>query len=609
MTLHQNIILIYWRDNMPFDGLVINSLVSELKETLLNKKIEKIYQPEDDEIIIKFRNISSNNKLLISVDSSFPHICLSGTQKSNPLNPPMFCMLLRKHLHGGKIVDVYQVEFERVLILSIESYDELGHVSIKELIVEVMGKHSNIILIDKDTKNIIDSIKRIPISISRQRQILPGLEYKYPPSQNKINIFNIDYDTFSDQMSRSSENTQIYKALYKLFQGISPIIAKEICHNSNIEIDIPISRLSNDSLKSIWDSFVHLSSKLKKDDFSPNIVFDSDDKKAVDFSSLNLMIYDNQHFTSKSFNSISETINNFYFEKDKYNRIKQKATDITKIITTRLDRLFNKLQKQKEELLTAEGAEKYKLYGELLLSNMYKISKGMKEVSVENYYDPSLPQVVISLDIRLNPSENSQKYYKKYNKYKTAQEKITQQINETSEEIKYLQNVLTSIENTDDINNIEEIKQELIEQKYIKKRKSTKQKSKQNKSKFIPYKYTSPDGFTILAGKNNKQNDYLTLKHASKKDIWLHTKDIPGSHVIIKTGGSEVPEETIKAGAIIAAYHSKGRQSSNVPIDYTEVKFVKKPSGSKPGMVIYENNKTIYVTPFEEEVKKLETQG
>ncbi len=594
---------------MPFDGLVINSLVFQLKETLLNKKIEKIYQPEDDEIIIKFRNLSSNNKLLISVDSSFPRICLSDLQKSNPLNPPMFCMLLRKHLNGGKIIDVYQVEFERVLVLSIESYDELGHISIKDLIIEIMGKHSNIILIDKETKNVIDSIKRIPVNISRQRQILPGLEYKYPPSQNKINIFDIEYDAFKEQIGKSTENTQIYKALYKLFQGISPIIAKEICYNSSLESDIPISRLTEDNLKSIWNSFIHLSSLIKKNSFYPNIIFAWDDKRAADFSSLKLMIYNNPHFLSKSFDSISEAINSFYFEKDKYNRIKQKATDITKIINTRLDRLFNKLQKQKEELLTAEGAEKYKLYGELLLSNMYKITKGMEEVTVENYYEPTLPKVLIPLDIKLNPSENSQKYYKKYNKYKTAQDKITKQIHDTNEEISYLQHVLISIENTDDISNIEEIKQELIEQKYIKRRKVTKQKLKQSNSKFVPYEYTSIDGFTILAGKNNKQNDYLTLKYASKKDIWLHTKDIPGSHVIIKTEGREVPEETIKTAAIIAAYHSKGRQSSNVPIDYTQVKFVKKPSGSKPGMVIYENNKTIYVTPFEEEIKKLEKQS
>ena len=592
---------------MPFDGLVINSLVSELREQLINKKIEKIYQPEDDEIIIKFRNLDKRNKLMMSVDSSLPHISLTSLQKNNPLNPPMFCMLLRKHLHGGKVVDVYQVEFERILVLSIESYDELGNVNIKELIVEIMGKHSNIILIDKDTKVVIDSIKRIPSSISRQRQILPGLQYRQPPSQDKINIFSIDYDTFRNQMNKASENTQVYKAIYRLFQGISPVIAKEICLNSTVDIDTPISHISEATYRSFWSNFSNILMKICNNRYSPNIVVDSKNNRTIDFSSVKLDIYESEHFSQTYFDSISNTINKFYSEKDKYNRIKQKSTDIIKIINTRLERLFKKLQKQKEELITAQGAEKYKLFGELILSNMYQISKGMKEIEVQNYYDPDMSTMIIPLDTRLDPSENSQRYYKKYNKYKSAQDKISKQIRDTDEEIKYLQNVLTNIENTDDINNINEIKQELIEQKYIKKRKSTKQKEKA--VKFQPYKYCTENGFVILAGKNNKQNDYLTLKFASKKDIWLHTKEIPGSHVIIKTEGKEVPHDVIMTGALIAAYHSKGRNSSNVPIDYTDVKFVKKPSGAKPGMVIYENFKTVYVTPYEEEVKKLEVNA
>ncbi|WP_432400714.1 Rqc2 family fibronectin-binding protein [Wukongibacter sp. M2B1] len=591
---------------MPFDGLVINSLAFELKNALLNKKIEKIYQPEEDEILIKFRNVENNNKLLISVNSSFPHLCLTNSQKNNPLNPPMFCMLLRKHLHGGKIVDVNQVDFERIIVISIESYDELGNISIKDLIIEIMGKHSNIILIEQNNKNIIDSIKRIPTSISRQRQVLPGLEYIYPPSQDKLNVFGIDYNTFTNQLQKASKNTQIYKALYKLFQGISPIIAKNICFDAKIDATILISEITNEDFEKLWNGFLYLSNKLNNNEYHPNVIFDSSENKAVDFSSLSLNIYDNQHFTQTFLISISDVINKFYFERDKYNRIKQKSTDIMKVLNTRLGRLYNKLQKQNEELITAEGADKYKLYGELILSNMYQITTGMKNVTVQNYYETNSPDLLIPLDSRLTPSENSQRYYKKYNKYKTAQEKISEQIRDTKNEIEYLENVLTTIENTDDINNIDEIKQELMEQKYIRKRKTNKSKGK--KVNFKPHKYVSKDGFMIFAGKNNKQNDYLTLKFASKKDIWLHTKDIPGSHVIIKTDGKEVSDETIMTGAIISAYHSKGRQSSNVPVDYTSVKFVKKPSGAKPGMVIYENFKTIYVTPHEEEVKNLETQ-
>ncbi|SHJ94866.1 Rqc2 family fibronectin-binding protein [Paramaledivibacter caminithermalis] len=592
---------------MPFDGLVINSLASELKEALLNKKIEKIYQPEADEIIIKFRNASNTNKLFISVNSSFPHVSLSNIQKNNPLHPPMFCMLMRKHLQGSKIVDVYQVELERILVLSIESYDELGNISIKKLIIEIMGKHSNIIFIEDDTNVIIDSIKRIPSSISRQRQILPGLKYEYPPSQNKINIFKANYNTFIDKLKNVENDTKIFKALYKSFQGISPVIAKEICFRASIDIDKPISTLTDENFQSIWKVFIDLLSKLIKKEFSPNIILDSKEKKNIDFSSLKLKMYENQFFSYVFFDTMSDCINKYYFDKDKYNRIKQKSTDIVKIINTRLERLYNKLQKQKEELLTAEGADKYKLYGELILTNMHKITKGIDTITVQNYYEDHMPSITIPLDSRLTPSENSQRYYKKYNKYKTAQEKITNQIKETKEEIQYLQNVLANIENTDDINNINEIKQELIEQNYIRKRSTIKKTEKASISK--PHKYLTDEGFTILAGKNNKQNDYLTLKMSSKKDIWLHTKDIPGSHVIIKTEGRDVPEKTIKIAALIAAYHSKGRNSSNVPIDYTYVKFVKKPSGAKPGMVIYDNFKTIYVTPYEDEIKKLEAQS
>lgn len=463
---------------MPFDGLVINSLAFELKNALLNKKIEKIYQPEKDEILIKFRNVENNNKLLISVNSSFPHLCLTDSQKSNPLKPPMFCMLLRKHLHGGKVVDVYQVDFERIIIVSIESYDELGNISIKDLIIEVMGKHSNIILIEKNNRNIIDSIKRIPTSISRQRQILPGLEYRYPPSQDKLNVFNIDYNTFIAQLENASKSTQVYKSLYKLFQGISPIIAKNICFDAEIDPDILISEISNENSKRIWDSFVSLSDKLHNNEYSPNVIFDSIENKAIDFSSLSLSLYDNQHFTQTFLTSISDVINKFYFDRDKYNRIKQKFTDIMKVLNTRLGRLYNKLQKQNEELITAEGADKYKLYGELILSNMYQITAGMKDVTVQNYYDPETPDLVIPLDSRLTPSENSQRHYKKYNKYKTAQEKISEQIIDTENEIEYLENVLSTIENTDDINNIDEIKQELIEQKYIRKKRLVKTKVK-----------------------------------------------------------------------------------------------------------------------------------
>jgi predicted ribosome quality control (RQC) complex YloA/Tae2 family protein len=592
---------------MPFDGLVINSLVLELKTLLMNNRIEKIYQPESDEIVMKFRNLHKDKKLLISVNSNYPHVCLTNLQKDNPLNPPMFCMLLRKHIQGGKIIDVKQVDFERILIISIENYDELGNLSVKELIVEIMGKHSNIILVDQDTYTIIDSIKRIPINISRQRQILPGLKYEYPPTQGKINIFETDYKTYLNHIGKVPQNTPIYKALYRSFQGISPIIAKDVCYKNNIVANTLVSTLTPKDFNNIWNTFVQLSSKIQQNKFEPNIVMDLKSNILVDFSSCNLDIYNNENFTKVYRNSISSVIDEFYYEKDKYERIKQKSMDLKKIITRRLDRLHKKIQKQKEELLTAKNADKYKLYGELILANMHRITKGMKKIEVENYYEPDLHLINIPLDIRLSPSENSQKYFKKYNKFKNAFKKITVQIKETNEEINYLENVLISLENTDDLSNVEDIKQELIEQNIVKKKQKNKNKLQSQESK--PHKYYSSDGFVIQAGKNNKQNDRLTLKISSKNDIWLHTKDIPGSHIIIQTEGKKVPDSTIFEAAEIAAYHSKGRHSSNVPVDYTYVKNVKKPSGAKPGMVIYDNFKTVFVTPNEMKIKELKTQN
>ncbi len=590
---------------MPFDGLVINALTKEMHDELLGIKIDKIYQPENDEIIIKFRNTPNNKDLFISVNSNHPYIALSNIKKNNPMSPPMFCMLLRKHLHGGKIVDIKQIDFERIISFSIESYDELGRLSIKNLFVEIMGKHSNIILVDKDTNKIIDSIKRIPISISRQRQLLPGLEYRLPPNQDKINVFNSNFNSFVSKIDNNPENTKIYKLIYKSFQGISPIAAKNICIISKIDYDSPISNLISKDMKSIWNTIKFYSSLMEEGNFNPNIVINSNNQDLIDFSSIDLKLYDNNDYQKRYNNSMSSIVLAFYLEKDKVDRIKQKSSDLKKIINTRLERLYTKLQKQKEELLKAEDAEKYKLYGELILANLHNISKGMNEVEVQNYYKEDMPMIKIPLSIRLNASENSQKYYKKYNKSKNAIIKISEQLTETKLDIEYLENVLTNLENTDDISNIDDIKEELIEENIIKKKRNQVSK-KRNTSK--PIKYISSDKFIIYAGKNNKQNDKLTLKTASKNDIWLHTKDIPGSHVIIERNGKELPETTLLEAASIAAFHSKAKLSSNVPVDYTLVKYVRKPSGAKPGMVIYDNQRTIYITPDKNKIKELLAQ-
>ncbi|WP_053956934.1 Rqc2 family fibronectin-binding protein [Inediibacterium massiliense] len=574
---------------MPFDGIVVSSIVHELKEKILMGKIDKIYQPENDEIHILIRCFKEKYKLLISASSNHPRIHLTHTDKINPQTPPIFCMLLRKHLQGGKIIDIYQKEFERIVVLSIESYDELGVLSIKQLVVEIMGKHSNIILLDPSQNKILDSIKRISGDINRYREILPGKNYIAPPTQGKQNPLNLSFEDFVFKLKESSNGTPIYKGIYKSFQGISPVAAREICLLSHIEEDKGVIELLDADYKNLWNNF-HKFLCIKNQ--NPHIIISKENGQIVDFYPIPLKIYQSV-YTSIDFDCMSDLLEQFYIQRDLFDRIKQKSTDLRKLINHTMQKLLNKKQKLNEELLSAMKAQKYRIYGELLTANLHTITKGDKSVEVINFYDENCGKVTISLNEHLTPAQNAQKYFKKYTKSKNAQNEIDTQLKDADDEILYFENLIQTIENTSDLENIEEIRLELMEEGYIKKKKISSKKHTPSK----PMSFISSDGYSILVGKNNKQNDQLTLKIASKKDLWLHTKDIPGSHVIIVTHNEEVPQATILEAAELAAYFSKGKISSNVPVDYTTVKYVKKPNGAKPGMVIYENNKTIYITP------------
>ncbi|QIB26267.1 Rqc2 family fibronectin-binding protein [Caloranaerobacter azorensis] len=585
---------------MALDGIVIKAVINELKETILFGKIDKIYQPEKDEILINIRS-NKNYKLLISASSNNPRIYLTHHTKQNPINPPMFCMLLRKHLHSGKIINIYQPSLERIIVIEIESLDELGIKSVKQLIVEIMGKHSNIILVDKNNNKVIDAIKRISPDISSKRVILPGCKYAQPPSQDKTNPISINEKYFIQSINNANLGELTYKFLYKNYMGISPLIAKEICYRAKIDDSTKIGELNEIKINDLSKEFMYVMDLVRKEIFTPNIIIDTEKNKVVAFSSIDLTQYKN--LTKKNFTSISQTLEEFYLTRDKSDRLKQKSSDLRKVINTKLERNITKLAKLKEELLEAKSKDKYKIYGDLITSNIYRIEKGQNEVELENFYSPDYSIVKIKLDPKLTPAQNAQKYYKKYNKLKIAEMTLQEQITKTEEEIKYLENILVCMENSSDIQELEEIRDELIKEGYIKGNNKNNKKSERIISK--PYHFISSDGYDIYVGKNNKQNDYLTLKFAEKNDIWLHTKDIPGSHVIIKSNGKNVPEKTILEAALLAAYYSKGKMSSNVPVDYTERKYVKKPKGSKPGMVIYVNNNTLYVTPKIEEINKI----
>ncbi len=635
---------------MALDGLVIHSIVDELHKKLLGGKIDKVYQPENDEIVLHIRNNKENFKIVLSCSASNPRVYLaSDYKKENPINAPMFCMLFRKYIQGGNIVNVSQVDFERIIKISVESFDELKEKTTKDIIIEIMGRHSNIILTHSSNNKIIDSAKRIPTSVSRVRQILPGQTYVLPPKQDKLNPINeISLNTFVDTLS--SFDGPIFKAIYSKFLGISSVIAKEICFRANIDENLLVSEISSDDISKIYREFHNLFKYIKDNIYNPCMVIDTSIDKVLDFSCINLSLFSNlsiinddsiskilENIKDNIYNpcmvidtsidkvldfscinlslfsnlsiinddSISKILENYYATKDIKDRIHQRSSDLRKSISIKLDRLYNKLNKQEKELIESENADIYKIKGELITSYIYMIEKGMESVEVANFYDPEYKNIKISLNTNFTPSENAQKYFKKYNKLKTAKKEITSQMEITKEEIDYLENIMLSIENCENLAELMDIREELGKVGYIRSKNNSK---KETKLTTKPHEFVSSNGFKILVGKNNKQNDHLTLKVASNEDIWMHTKNIPGSHVIIKTEGKEVPDETIFEGAMLAAFFSKSKMSSQVPVDYTKKKNVKKPNGAKPGMVIYDTNNTIYVTPTEELVVKLKSK-
>ncbi len=589
---------------MAFDGIVTRALIEELNNKILGGKINKIYQQEKDEILFYIYNNKTNFKLLISSSSNNPRIYLTNYSKENPQSPPMFCMLLRKHLQGGTISNIEQLSLDRVIFIDIDSYDEMGQLSTKRLVIEIMGKHSNIILLDKQTGKIYDSIKRIPKDISRVRQVLPGLKYDNPPTQNKTTPFAVDKITFLETVENCRGNMPIFKFIYTNYIGISPLIGREICFIAKIDSDRTIDSLNKEEINTLFYTFKNIVNKVEYLDFKPTLIYKNN--SLVAFHALDITQYGN--LNKQSFSSISKVLDKYYREKDIYDRINQKSHSIKKILEIKLERSKNKLAKRKEKIRKASNRDEYKIFGDLISANVYKIKKGDKEAEVENFYDENLKKIKIPLEPNLSPAKNAQKYYKSYTKLKNAHKLLKTQIPKTEYEIKYLENVLMSIDNCTEIEELDEIKTELIEQGYIKRKNNKKKKNNQKQSK--PHHFVSSDGFHIYVGKNNKQNDYLTLKFSNKDDLWLHTKDIPGSHVIIKNKQKEFSETAINEGAMLAGYYSKGRMSQNLPIDYTEVKHVKKLKGAKPGMVIYENYKTIYVTPKNEyidNIKKVES--
>ena len=562
---------------MSYDGIVTCAMVQELKDKLIMGKIEKVYQPQPDQLLFQIHTTGGRQRLFVSANAGHSAMYLVDKAPENPDNPPLFCMVLRKHLGAARITDILQHESDRIIEILLETVDELGFNVNRKLIVEIMGKHSNVLLIDIATGKIIDSIKHVGIDVNRARQILPGKLYEYPPSQKKVPFIDV---TSEEVEGFISNELQPERSLLDNIQGLSPAAA-----GSMASADSPYEWINN------------VRTSINEGNLNP-VVYIKEDKPA-DFYAVPLTTYEEDTaFKILHFDTLSEAAGYFFVNRESSNTVKQKSNDLLRVVKGQLDKLKLKVQRLNEDLSRAQNSDKYRLYGELLTANLHLVKPGMESVTVISYYDNS--EVKIPLDPKYAPSKNAQIYYKKYGKAKTAIKEKQLQLEEAAGEIEYLESVSSFIERARTIEEIGLIRAELVESGYLRfrgGRKADKKKSSSKKDKPKPYTYTLPSGRTVLVGRNNKENDWLTFKKASTQDIWFHTKDIPGSHAVLVTEGSVPAEEELFAAASIAAFHSKGSSSENVPVDYTKIKYVKKPAGSKPGFVIFTHNKTLYVNP------------
>jgi len=562
---------------MAFDGITVAAIVRELSEMTAGTRIYKISQPEPDELILTIKGNSRQFRILLSADASLPLIYITDDNKPAPLQAPGFCMLLRKHLQNARIISVTQPGLERIIRFELEHLDEMGDVCRKSLIVEIMGKHSNIIFTDSED-NILDSIKHISHNVSSVREVLPGRKWFIPETMGKKDPFTASQDDFEITI-KNAHNT-VQKAVYTSFTGLSPIISTEIAFRAGLDADTSTSSLSDTEVSNLYRSFNELINDIKAGSFFTNVIYR--ESVPVEYAAVKLSVFDD--YDCKEYESISELLENYYREKSIVVRIRQKSTDLRKIAQTAYERTVKKLDLQKKQLADTEKREKYRVYGELINTYGYGIEEGATSFEALNYYTNEM--ITIPLDPDFSAKENAKRYFDKYGKLKRTAESLAGIIEEVSAEAEHLDSILTSLDIAVKEEDLQEIKNELTDAGYIK----FKNTGKKVKITSKPFHYVSSDGFDIYVGKNNYQNDWLTFEFANGNDWWFHAKKMPGSHVVVRTNGEELPDRTFEEAARLAAYYSKGRGSQKVEIDYTIKKNVKKPAGSKPGFVVYYTN-------------------
>ena len=584
---------------MPLDALCLSGVVAELKPILTGAKIDKVHQPGRDEIILALRLGRGNGRLLLSASPNHPRLQMTELSRENPDAPPMFCMLLRKHLMGGRILSVEQPHLERIVELRLEVLEELGDRKERRLILEAMGRRANLVLVD-DQGRIVDCLRRVDGDMSAQRQLLPGLFYRLPPAMDKADPTALDEEGWLRQVEQAPGESRVDHWLLDTFGGWSPLVCREIAFRAGGRVDITFDELGAQGRVRVAEAAEALLNSVKENNFTPTVI--SIEKRSKDFTFFPAEQYE-EAGECAAYPTFSALMDRFYEQRENQERIRQKGQDLIRSVTNARDRTARKIANQQRELDATQDRERLRQFGDIITSNLHTMERGMATLRALDFYDPEGAEVDIKLDPLLTPQQNAAKYYKEYNKAKTAEEMLTIQLEKGRRELDYLNSVLENITLAEGERDLQEIRQELADTGYL--RRQTKGKDKSRRLSPKPMEFRSTAGLRISVGKNNVQNDLLTCKQAFKSDIWFHTQKIHGSHVILWTGGAQPDLQSLNEAACLAAWFSQGRESGKVPVDYTPVKYVKKPAGARPGMVVYTTYETAWVTPDEGLVKRL----
>ena len=584
---------------MPLDALCLSGVVHELQNALSGAKIDKIYQPGRDEVVLALRAPAGNVKLLLSANPSHPRAHLTQISRENPDKPPMFCMLLRKHLSGARLLELVQPPMERVVDLRLEALDELGDRVERRLVLEAMGRHSNLILLDGEGR-IMDCLRRVDSDMSARRQVLPGLFYRLPPAQEKLDPSSLDRAALESALAAAPEESQADKWLLDTFGGLSPLICRELAFRAGGATDARLHQMGEGGRSRLLDELEGLLRSVQENSFTPVML--EKEGHPSDFTFQPISQY-GPAVSCVPFPSFSALLDRFYEQRENQERVRQRGQDLIRSVTNARDRAARKIGLQEQELAATRDRERLRQFGDIITSNLHAMEKGMSRLTAADFYDPECPQIHIPLDPLLTPQQNAAKYYKEYNKAKTAESILTLQLEKGRRDLDYLNSVLEAIALAEGERDLQEIRQELTDTGYLRRPSKARDRGKRVASK--PMEFRSSSGLRISVGKNNTQNDLLTTKQAFKSDLWFHTQKIHGSHVILWTEGGQPDQTSIQEAAQLAAWFSQGRESGKVAVDYTPVKYVKKPGGARPGMVVYTTYETAYVAPDGELARRL----